>query len=402
MKLKALLFVVLACSVSTFVHSQELKSAKFGKGILNIVDKDSTWSMKLGARMQLLGSVFTYNTEDGNFQDTNSSFLIRRARLKFDGFVFNPNLVYKLELGLSNRDNSGSSIYTHNSPRIIMDAVMKWKFHKGFEFWFGQTKLPGNRERVISSANLQLVDRSILNAAYNIDRDIGLQLHHEAQLGKQFIMREIIAISQGEGRNVTTGNLGGLQYTGRLEFLPFGAFKDHGDYFGSDLSLEQTPKLSVGATFDFNNNAVRTRSNMGSYMTTDTGFHKTDITTWFIDGMFKYKGVSFMAEYASRTAENPVALNSDGTETGQTVLIGNGVNLQAGYLFPANWEVSGRYASTNFSKGITTRGTENEYTLGVSRYIVKHKLKVQTDLGYLTNKKNTDLLMYRLQFEVHF
>ena len=40
---------------------------------------------------------------------------------------------------------------------------MKWNFYKNFELWFGQAKLPGNRERVVSSGNLQLVDRSILN-----------------------------------------------------------------------------------------------------------------------------------------------------------------------------------------------------------------------------------------------
>ncbi len=35
-------------------------------------------------------------------------------------------------------------------------------------------------------------------------------------------MREIFSIAQGEGRNITSGNIGGHQYTGRLEFLPLG------------------------------------------------------------------------------------------------------------------------------------------------------------------------------------
>src|SRR5690606_35924018 len=112
------------------------------------------------------------------FESGGSNFLIRRARLKFDGFAFSPKLVYKLEVGLSNRDISGTSVYTGNTPRYVMDAVLKWNFFENFELWAGQTKLPGNRERVISSANLETVDRSLVNSRFNIDRDMGMQLHH--------------------------------------------------------------------------------------------------------------------------------------------------------------------------------------------------------------------------------
>ncbi|WP_435135200.1 porin [Formosa sp. A9] len=403
MKRKVWLIMAFTFSCSAALFSQEVKTSKFGKGIINIVDKDSTWSLKLGARIQLLASSFTIN-EFEEFDDPSSSFLVRRARIKMDGFAFSPKLKYKIELGLSNRDMSGGGWYTADAPRIIYDAVAKWNFYNNFELWFGQTKLPGNRERVISSANMQLVDRSILNAGFNIDRDIGFQLHHKNTFGKTFIMKEIIAISQGEGRNVTTGNLGGLQYTGRLEFLPLGEFADKGDYSGGDLSREQTPKLAVGVSFDHNHDAVKTRSNMGSYMITDTGFHHTNINTLFIDSMFKYKGVSFMTEFAKRTADDPIARNADGSETGMSVLTGNALNLQAGYLFKSNWEISGRYAAANFDRSITGRGAENEYTAGVSKYIAKHKLKVQSDLGYLTNSEssNVDMILFRLQFELHF
>ena len=51
-------------------------------------------------------------------------------------------------------------------------------YPKNFEIWFGQGKLPGNRERVISSGNLQQVDRSLLNSLFTIDRDFGFQLRH--------------------------------------------------------------------------------------------------------------------------------------------------------------------------------------------------------------------------------
>lgn len=382
------------------MQAQEVKAPKFGKGILNIKGEDNSWSMNLSARMQFL-AISQWESEDGNLSNPESNFLVRRARLKFKGFAFSPKLQYKIELGLSNRDISGASAFTSNSPRYILDAVIKWNFHGNFTLWAGQTKLPGNRERVISSGDLSLVDRSLLNSRFNIDRDLGIQLRHHFKLSKNFIVREMFSISQGEGRNVTTGNLGGHQYTGRVEMLPFGSFTGKGDYKGSDLKREENFKLAIGATYDFNNNAVKNRSNLGSYMETDTGFYETNINSFFIDAMLKYKGFSFMGEYASRDAKDPIAKNADGTTTGDIVQIGNGLNLQAGYLFKNNYEVTGRYTNIDLDQ-ITGKALEQQYTLGVSKFIVGHKLKIQTDISYLSKENSNNQLMYRLQFDVHF
>lgn len=378
-------------------HSQEIKSPKFGKGLFNLVGQDSSWTMKIGARMQFLA---ISNWEDG--ENNESNFLVRRARLKFDGYAFTPKLKYKLELGLSNRDISGASPFTSNAPRYILDAVMKWNFASGFELWFGQTKLPGNRERVVSSANLQQVDRSLLNSRFNIDRDLGIQLRHKFNLSDKFVVKEMLSIAQGEGRNITTGNLGGHQYTGRVELLPFGNFASKGDYSGSDLKREQTPKLALGVSYDHNNNAVKNRSNQGSYMVNDTGFYKTNINTLFIDAMFKYKGFSLMAEYADRDAKDPFAKNSDDSLTGDEVQVGKGLNLQTGVLCKNDWEISGRYTNIKLDQNITGKNPETQYTLGVSKYIVGHSLKVQTDVSHLEIKNGSNELMWRLQFDIHF
>jgi len=396
MKLKATLITLFLFTFIS-ISAQETNAPKFGKGLFNLVGQDSTWTMKIGTRMQFLAiSVF----EDG--ESAESTFLVRRARLKFDGFAFSPKLKYKLELGLSNRDISGASQFTSNAPRIILDAVIKYNFAKNLELWFGQTKLPGNRERVISSGNLQQVDRSRLNSFFNIDRDLGLQLRHKWNLSGNFVVKEIFSIAQGEGRNVTLGNLGGHQYTGRIELLPLGNFTSKGDYSGSDLKREEKPKLAFGVTYDHNSNAVKNRSNQGLFMETDIGFYETNINTLFIDFMFKHNGFSLMGEYADRDADDPIAKNSDGTLTGEEVQVGKGLNLQAGYLFDSNWEVSGRYTNIELDKNVTGRDAENQYTFGVSRFIVGHKLKVQSDISYLSIDGSNNKLMCRLQFDIHF
>ncbi|MBT8294127.1 MAG: porin, partial [Eudoraea sp.] len=165
---------------------------------------------------------------------------------------------------------------------------------------------------------------------------------------------------------------------------------------------EEKPKLMFAVNYDINQDAVKTRSNLGSYMTNDVGLYETTINTFFFDGMFKYNGLSFMWEYAKRDADDPIAKNSDGTETGDIVQVGKGLNLQSGYLFKNNWEISGRYTNIELDEGITGRSPETQYTLGLSKYIVGHKLKVQSDLSYLSVDGGSDELMFRLQLDVHF
>lgn len=382
------------------LHAQEISDTSFGKGMINFVAKDSTFSVKFAPRFQ---SRFNANwSHDGSeYGSPVYQFLTRRARLKFSGWAYSPKLKYKIEIGLSNKDLGGANEYTNNAPNQILDAVVMWNFAPNWELWAGQTKLPGNVERVVSSSSLQFIDRSILNSKFNLDRDTGLQLRHKSLWGSSFITKEKFSISQGEGRNVTKGNIGGLQYTARLEFLPFGEFKKKGDYFESDLERESSPKLMLGYTYNFNADAVKTRSGLGSYMSTDNGFYQTDITTTFTDVVFKYKGWSVLAEIAQRDAENPIALEKDGSETGDVVATGNAINTQIGYLFKNNVEIAGRFSSISYDE-IASNANPKQYTLGVSKYIIGHKLKVQADITKSTLNDKDDQITFRSGFELHF
>ena len=390
---------LIALSIS---HSQEISDTSFGKGLLNFVAKDSSFSVKFAPRFQVR-SMSSWDHDGSQYISPEHNFIVRRSRLKFDGFAYSTKLKYKLELGLSNRDISGANEFNRNTPRYILDAVIMWQFAKNWELWAGQTKLPGNVERVVSSANLQLIDRSLLNSRFNIDRDLGIQIRHKSNLGGEFLMREKFAISQGEGRNVTEGNEGGLQYTGRLEFLPFGAFKSKGDYSQSDLKREETSKLMVGFTYNFNENAVRERGFAGDYMIrNDKTIFETNQTTIFLDAMYKYNGVSFMGEYAKRTADSVIATEADGvTPTGDVVLTGNALNLQLGYLFKNNYELAGRFTSVAY-EAITESMPSKQYTLGINKYLVGHKLKVQSDISYSSLDGEKDNITFRLGFDIHF
>ena len=400
--MKQLISSFLFIPLCLLLQAQEISDTKFGNGMINFIAKDSSFSVKFAPRIQSrYQSEWSYNGEDYDPADIN--FSVRRARLKFGGFAFSPKLKYKIELGLSNRDISGANVYNRNTPRYILDAVVMWNFHEKFELWAGQTKLPGNIERVVSSANLQLIDRSLLNSKFNIDRDVGIQLRHKLRLGGNWIIKEKFSISQGEGRNITEGNIGGLQYTSRLELLPFGEFSSKGDYSQGDLKREKSIKAMFGFTYDINENAVKSRSNMGSYLIQSSGgLFETDITTIFLDGVIKYNGFALTGEYANRDADQIEALEEDGrTKTGAVVGAGSASNIQGSYLFKNNFEITARYTNINF-KEITRLSDLKQITFGVSKYVVGHSLKIQADISLLNASGIKDNVLFRTGFDLHF
>lgn len=361
--------------------------------------KDSSFSLKMGFRFQTRYAG-VQNLETNKWTD---QILIRRARLKFDGFALTPKLVYKVELGLSNRDLSGgNNIQTGFTSRLILDAVLKWNFYKSWWFWIGQTKLPGNRERVVSSQNLQFVDRSLVNSRFTLDRDVGIQIRHQDKIGRQAVVREIFSVSMGEGRNIITPNIGGYDYTFRLEYLPFGTFEGKGDYFGSDLKREQRPKLAIGATYDFNDGAAKQRGQLGLFMIDSLGTQFTNnLSTVFIDAIFKYQGLSFQSEYAHKVAKDDIIVASEFGNLRYGT--GNGFVFQGGYLFDSNLELAMRFTRIRSDSEIYSSIRDvNEYTFGVSRYFRNHNLKVQSDLSYRDRFSADNLVEFRVQVEMAF
>jgi hypothetical protein len=376
-------FIVLLFIASVYsASSQDITNNRFGKGLINVFAKDSSWSSKVA---------FRYQTRyEGNYDLVDSDYtgraFVRRARIKGNGFAFSPKITYKFEYDVANG--------------YVLDAVVKWNFTGNWTVWFGQTKLPGNIERVFSSQKLQLVDRSLLNSKFTLDRDAGAQLRHHFKLGNTFLVREIFAVSQGEGLNDKSKSTGN-GYTGRIELLPFGNFTKKGDYFAADLKREKTPKLMLSATYDFNQNAMLSRGQKGDYLIGDL----ENLQTLFIDAHFKYQGFSFFGEYVDRKTSDgsPLLENSfvDGESIDECYYTGESINLQLGYLMKNNWEIAGRYTNVN-ANDLYDNNDLNQYTIGFSKYVVGHNLKVQTDFSYSTEQGENDKLLFRLQTEFNF
>ena len=104
--------------------------------------------------------------------------------MRLDGYVGSPKILYAIQLSFAPGDVG--EIVEGENLNIIRDAVVIYSPNKNWNFGFGQTKLPGNRQRVNSSGALQLTDRTINNAKFTLDRDFGFQIHNINEYENKF------------------------------------------------------------------------------------------------------------------------------------------------------------------------------------------------------------------------
>lgn len=405
MKKSVVLLVLMFCSLGLSqnkkdsISNNDLKLAalpyyNYGKG-LGITSPDSLFQLNIRFRMQNRVSYIQADGEDNRYEAQ-----IRRLRLRFDGYVGNPNFLYVIQLSFAPGDVG--VIEEGDNINIIRDAAVIYRPNKNWSFIFGQTKLPGNRQRVNSSGALQLTDRTINNARFNIDRDFGFQAYYINEKKNQFSYNIKTAISTGEGRNWTKTSDDGVALTGKLELFPFGSFKNNGYYFEGDFARENTPKLLLSGSFYQNNRAVRTQGQLGSEL-----FAPKTIRSIFFDGLLKYNGWSFMTAYMQRHTNDLVAYNPIDLSEFNYVYGGYGLDYQFSYVFPTNYELIGRFSTQNVDQQIQTLvPNSKQYSLGVTKYIWEHAFKLQTELTYNTlnyfssNNKNNWYLRFQIEMGI--
>jgi hypothetical protein len=356
---------------------------------LGFVTTDSSFSLNMRFRIQ---SRFGYTSlSDDELEPESFDIRVRRCRLRFDGFVFNPRLTYNLQLSFSRADMDWDNSQV---PNVLRDAMVNYRMSEHFSIGFGQGKLPGNRQRVISSGALQFTDRSIVNSALTLDRDVGLFANWQGNQGNVFYILKT-AITAGEGRNPTeTGK--GLAYTARLEILPLGRFTDDGDYFEGDLVREQKPKLSLAGVIHWNNDATRTQGQLGKSL-----YSPRDLFAWQADALFKYKGLALCSEYLYRSTDSSLTVSPEDSTQIRYVVSGWGVNTQLSYCFATLWEIALRHSYLEPDQSISAfEDPRTQFALGVTKYLSRHKVKLQSDITYELPGADSSPGFYQVRFQV--
>lgn len=356
--------------------------------------------------------------EDKYYTDANvdaTRYRLRRGRLRMEGKAPNPRLSYRVQFDLT-----GNGEFEEQEGLYLLDAVVNYQLFDQLRVSFGQrATYTDNRELFMYSNTLQLVERSRVTSAFASIREFGLFVRGDFRTGGTSRLRPYFVLTNGDGGNVFDRDRGGLKVGGRIDFLPFGTFTNMGQFRQVDVMRELTPKLVFGANFS-HNNGMSSRRGRGSgdiiYLNDFGEEALPDYTKFGVDFMFKYRGFSAIGEFVKTMAHVPSEISQRVRNDGSIantflvngiqdvenyvkgrMMLGEGYNIQMGYLFKSGFSVDARYTHLkadehSFLNNPTFYSRPNYYTLGVTQYMSKfYGAKIQTDLTYVQGDNINDI-----------
>jgi hypothetical protein len=358
---------------------------------------------------------------EGSDLDSETRFRMRRLRLRLSGKSANERFGYRLQVDLAGQDEAQREGDVSDLRNFLLDAYVSYKVARRVELIFGQrATYTDNRELFMNSNSLQLPERSRLTSAFASIREFGLFAKGTFRTGRGTYLKPYLTITNGDGANVFTNDRGGLKYGGRIDFLPFGLFTNFGQFRQADVVREQTPKLVVGVTGNYNDGITSRRGrNSGRFVylndingngDLDDGEERLpDYAKFGIDFMFKYKGFSAIGEYHKSWAtdiSDDINLRSDWFNdpsqftdnfrdlspedyVRSQMMLGEAYNIQAGYLFKNGISVDARYTHINadeisFLNNATFFNRPDFYTIGISKYLSRsYGAKIQASYTWI-------------------
>ena len=398
------------CSLPLISVSQNLLLGDYipGNGITLASDDDNYKVVLRGYAQSLFESRRVRYDSVGFFdKSVYNRFRARRVRLRISGKQSNPGFSYRLQLNLAE-----SEVENDELSNVLWDAWVGYNINKYYRVSFGQKSSPTDNIEVLMASNtLQLPERSRLTGAFSNIREIGLFLDGRNNIkGSKWVIKPSVNITTGDGYGYkfNSKDFGGLKYGARVNFLPFGLFRNFGQFRQGDLVRELNPKLLIGFSASYNDGITSRRGRRNGdfiYYTlngTDTSYQLPDFFKFGADILFKYRGFSLIGEFVQTKAfipdgithrndryNNPNNLTtnfrtySPADYVRTQMMLGSGLNLQAGYIFKSLFSIDGRFTSLrpdelSFLNNSLFYNRNKYYEIGVSKYFTKnYTFKVQ-------------------------
>lgn len=377
--------------ITTFITAQESSQNKsdfdFGNGVsLSFEDGDYNFSINGYIKPTYVYNEMTSIVDGGTINEFNRQFKSKNSVLEISGNAKKEKVSFSIRMD-----------YSLSNP--LLEAWVGYHPSKSINVYFGQkNSFLNNREMIFNEDILQFTDRSLLsqNHTNSYGQEFGLFI--ETTFGEEFILSPKFAVTSGDGRNSfgedsRDSDLGGVKFGARLDLYPFGNFSK-GNEGSVDLVGEQKLIMELGFAYSKNiGTSHRTGNGHGDIMFYDADGNNNlpDYEKIFVDLLLKYKGFSFLAEYADAAASG---LNQTYTDTfnllipqqiSEYLVLGSSYNFQLGYIFQNDIGIDFRY---EFSTPEFTNEINNPYensilqdfenmSLGISKYFDNNNLKIQ-------------------------
>jgi len=352
------------------------------------------------------------DNDDSN--GTETEFFFRRFRLKFDGHILRPWLIYSLQLSRDDvklgQGGDGSGVEFKD---FYIDAVYCDKIFPRI----GQFKVPFNREQLASGTALLLVERSILNTEFSFGRKIGGALY--GILGKHVAYGAAVFTSPATDDTADASSIDTETFAGRLQ-LNFGGtleYSNGGFPTGGDYALvpdfTKVPVFIFGAAVVYlpSLSVKENEGGAGALIERfiELGISKGNVASGTADAAYKLPMFNVEAAYLGRWIDPAQGGGGD-------TVYDHGVRIQTGlFLMPDLIEIAGRWAFISYdtSPGVfgvqePLRDTSLELTSGINYYISKNNnWKLQLSYSFINETftqgaPDTDEKTLRVQLQVQF
>ncbi len=385
MKLKtivaAFLFLFGFNAIAQVQIKTESKEFQLGDGLrFNVNDGD--YKFKIGGFIQ---GVYQHEKIVGLV--ANNYMNARNAYFTLSGSMLKEKVSFLVQNNFSN-------------GKPLLDAWVAYAPISNLKITFGQKQtFTNNRELTFFEDKLQFVDRGVFSTEFsNLGREFGVFFESEFQEG-DFFIKPKIAVTSGDGLNSFGADSrdidkGGLKYGGRVDILPLGKFKEGNDGYIADLKHEDKLKVLVGTACSYNIGASnKVGEGHGDFVLySNTGRVKLpDYRKFYEDILFKYKGFSLLAEYVNTTATtlDNTFLNAGATrplyltEISEYLVLGDGYNVQAGYVTKSGYSLDLKYEKLNqeFDNNASLLLDQEAYTIGFTKYFKGNNFKIQSSVS---------------------
>ncbi len=405
MKLKtivsALLFLIGFTAIAQVNIKSQSKEFQLGDGLRFNVN-DGEYKFNISGFMQA-----TYKYEKTEVSVANNYMNANNTYLSISGSMFNEKLSFLLQNNYSN-------------AKALLDAWVAYTPVKNLKITFGQKQtFTNNREMTFYEDKLQFADRGIFSSKFsNTGREFGVFFEGQFK-NENFIIKPKFAITSGDGLNsfgATSIDVdqGGLKYGGRIDMLPFGNFKEGNDGYIADLKHEDKLKVLFGAAYSYNVGASnKVGEGHGDFVFYDKNLKvkSPDYRKFYEDILFKYKGFSLLGEYVNTTAlalggsfiDSSATTPLFITEISQYLVLGNGYNIQSGYVTKSGYSLDVKYEKLNkeFENNASLLTNQEAYTLGLTKYFKGNNLKIQSAVSS-TNVEKIKTVIAQLSVQVVF
>ncbi len=382
----------------------------YGKKGFNLQSRDGNWATNLQWRAQMRYS--NPHRSDprqvSHFErNDESSFELRRVRMKIGGHGYRPWLKYYFEVDLQPTRNADGE------PEDAGVRLIDWRLtvdkYEWLSFRAGQWKINYNRERVDSSGRQTFVERSIVNRIFTVDRQMGVMAFGRFFPETLADTRYFLGVFNGEGRGVKNDD-SDMLYMGRLQWNFMGRdlkfrqsdVKYHKDPAGSIAFAGAT---TIGKCTRWSSSGCGNLD--GFSRVSDAGEGQFKVQQMVEEVAFKWRGFALQHEYHWKRVTD---------RSNDTVSDFQGSYAQVGYFFhdlipviPENLELAFRYAFVDEPNvdNIALTNTRQEFTGAINYFIHGHNNKLTLDFSHLTLEdaflaKNVADQRVRFQWDVSF